>query len=558
VNFYNDIDPFCCEWTENLIKEGLIPNGIVSRVSIKDLAGEDLSEFTQIHLFNGISGWALALRLAGWPDDRKIGTGSCPCQPFSSAGEGKGFDDARDLWPAMFEIIKKNQDRQWVGEQVASSDVVGTRDEAAFVAAVQKQDFAKANKLAERIAERVDESEIEGLSERWLDRVQADLATIDYSLWPAILGAHSVNSPNKRQRVWWLACAASLLGPEQRREPGREARREKGPKDSAEYRGSGFRLAESRCECHERRGIAGELSVAAAIPETEAQQRKRSGDANSDCCSDVAVASAEGAGSSASRFTESPVCQLGVDDHGAISGMANGDRERLEKRQESDGSEIGCGIDPSRRADSSGRGEPRWLGDAESERWIAERDEQYAAERRSEPTGIAGADDRLEHATGDGRIERRSEPSGRSVIGGCCNDNAVALGDSDNKRSQRRFIMPERSGELPAGPTSPWSEYRIIQCTDGKSRRIGSRIFPLANGIPFRGSDERMEPLLSALRGLGHSAKDAARLIKRARSNRVGRLKGAGNAINPWVAAMFIRSFMEVAGISSSKQSSSK
>jgi len=33
--------------------------------------------------FAGIGGWSRALRLAGWPDDRPVWTGSCPCQPFS-------------------------------------------------------------------------------------------------------------------------------------------------------------------------------------------------------------------------------------------------------------------------------------------------------------------------------------------------------------------------------------------------------------------------------------------------------------------------------------------
>lgn len=33
--------------------------------------------------------------------------------------------------------------------------------------------------------------------------------------------------------------------------------------------------------------------------------------------------------------------------------------------------------------------------------------------------------------------------------------------------------------------------------------------------------------------------------VRRARANRVGRLKGYGNAINPEVAALFVRAVME-------------
>ena len=51
----------------------------------------------------------LALRLAGWPDDRPVWTGSCPCQPFSAAGEGKAADDERHLWPDWFPLIAERR-----------------------------------------------------------------------------------------------------------------------------------------------------------------------------------------------------------------------------------------------------------------------------------------------------------------------------------------------------------------------------------------------------------------------------------------------------------------
>jgi hypothetical protein len=44
---------------------------------------------------------------------------------------------------------------------------------------------------------------------------------------------------------------------------------------------------------------------------------------------------------------------------------------------------------------------------------------------------------------------------------------------------------------------------------------------------------------------MGHSAKDARRMLRVARANRTGRLRGYGNAIIPAVAATFIRAFME-------------
>ena len=50
---------------------------------------------------------------------------------------------------------------------------------------------------------------------------------------------------------------------------------------------------------------------------------------------------------------------------------------------------------------------------------------------------------------------------------------------------------------------------------------------------------------LARLEELGHSPKAAKRLLREAKSNRIGRLKGAGNAIVPQVAALFIRAYMQ-------------
>ena len=81
-----------------------------------------LPEFTQCHFFAGIGGWSLALRLAGWPEDREVWTGSCPCQPFSCGGLRKGHADERHLWPAFYKLINLGKPSAIFGEQVASKD----------------------------------------------------------------------------------------------------------------------------------------------------------------------------------------------------------------------------------------------------------------------------------------------------------------------------------------------------------------------------------------------------------------------------------------------------
>ena len=40
--YYNEIDPFCCQWLRNLMAAGLIPKGEVDERSIADVRPEDL------------------------------------------------------------------------------------------------------------------------------------------------------------------------------------------------------------------------------------------------------------------------------------------------------------------------------------------------------------------------------------------------------------------------------------------------------------------------------------------------------------------------------------
>jgi DNA (cytosine-5)-methyltransferase 1 len=107
--YYNEIDKYAAQWLRNLITAGHIAPGEVDERSILDVAPDDLRGFAQCHFFAGIGVWSYALRLAGWPDDRSVWTGSCPCQPFSVAGMGGGFDDERHLWPFWFHLIESRR-----------------------------------------------------------------------------------------------------------------------------------------------------------------------------------------------------------------------------------------------------------------------------------------------------------------------------------------------------------------------------------------------------------------------------------------------------------------
>jgi len=205
MTFYNDIDKDCCAWLLELQKAGQITEGTIDGRSITDLTGKDLAGHNRVHLFAGIGGWDYALRLAGWPEDRPVWTGSCPCQPFSVAGKRKGVADSRDLWPEMFRLIQECRPQIIFGEQVASSDVVGTQQEADFVDSVRKGDYARANKLARKLVNS------KGFSyyARWLDRVFADLEGAHYTCRANDLPAAGVGAPQIRQRLYWVAYATS-------------------------------------------------------------------------------------------------------------------------------------------------------------------------------------------------------------------------------------------------------------------------------------------------------------------------------------------------------------
>ncbi|HBZ1195485.1 TPA: DNA cytosine methyltransferase [Klebsiella pneumoniae] len=168
--YYNEIDPFAAQWLRNLIAAGHIAPGEVDERSIEDVTPDDLRGFTQCHFFAGIGVWSHSLRLAGWPDNKPVWTGSCPCQPFSTAGKGDGFADERHLWPAFNHLISECRPRHVFGEQVAA-----------------------------------------GSANAWFDLVQADLEGLGYAFGLVPFTSAGIGAPHIRERAYWVAHAHGVI-----------------------------------------------------------------------------------------------------------------------------------------------------------------------------------------------------------------------------------------------------------------------------------------------------------------------------------------------------------
>lgn len=121
--YYNEIDPAAAHILRHMIEAGVIAPGDVDTRPIQEVHPDDVRGYTQCHWFAGGGLWSVAARLAGWPDDRPLWTGSCPCQPHSAAASDRkrGFSDERDLWPRWLRLIEQCRPDNIAGEQVDDS-----------------------------------------------------------------------------------------------------------------------------------------------------------------------------------------------------------------------------------------------------------------------------------------------------------------------------------------------------------------------------------------------------------------------------------------------------
>lgn len=304
--YYNEHDPFAAQWLRELITDGHIAPGEVDERDIQTIDPDDLRGFTQCHFFAGIGGWSLALRLAGWPDDRPVWTGSCPCQPFSNAGKRKGGADDRHLWPYWARLIGECRPPVILGEQVESAITHG-----------------------------------------WLDAVFDDLEGWAYACGAAVLSAASVGAFHIRQRLWFVA------------ESEHTERRAVGVLDGCDGPDSG------RAEAHREPGTRGEVrGLADAGCEGAARHAGEDGGTWDDAGAELhrgGEAGGLGDGASGGRRERGGTTQPGrggyADGAESIGGLGDGDDQRLEgwgiSRER-------AGEQPARTAGASGWANPIW------------------------------------------------------------------------------------------------------------------------------------------------------------------------------------------------------
>ena len=195
---------------------------------------EDARKPTHGSLFSGIGGFDYAARMMGWrnafhceingfcsrilkyhfPDARHyeditrtdftewrgridVLTAGFPCQPFSVAGQRKGADDDRYLWPQVVRAIHEIRPAWVVGENVAG-----------ILTMVQPGTEVKVGSEASLFGEG-DAQRTSLRQEYVIETVCRDLEREGYSVQPFVIPACAVGAPHRRDRVWIVARLAA-------------------------------------------------------------------------------------------------------------------------------------------------------------------------------------------------------------------------------------------------------------------------------------------------------------------------------------------------------------
>lgn len=128
-----------------------------------------------------------------WRGKINVLTGGFPCQPFSCAGQRKGAEDDRYLWPEMLRAIREIQPDWVVGENVAGiltmvqpgSETPLGSEETLFGEDNRKRTLYRQEYVVETVCN--------------------DLEREGYSVQPVVIPACAVGAPHRRDRVFFIA-----------------------------------------------------------------------------------------------------------------------------------------------------------------------------------------------------------------------------------------------------------------------------------------------------------------------------------------------------------------
>ena len=155
-----------------------------------------------------------------WRGKVNVLTGGFPCQPFSVAGQRKGADDNRYLWPHMLRVIREVQPDWVIGENVAGILTMvqpGTEIEVEYPSSLLPEDYPETALEQEFV----------------IETICQDLEREGYSVQPIVIPACAVGAPHRRDRVWFVAsrntpsdahCRANTGKPREYEEAGRKER----------------------------------------------------------------------------------------------------------------------------------------------------------------------------------------------------------------------------------------------------------------------------------------------------------------------------------------------
>ncbi|UVP43623.1 MULTISPECIES: DNA cytosine methyltransferase [Bacteroides] len=114
------------------------------------------------------------------------------CQPFSVAGQRKGAEDNRYLWPHMLRAIHEVRPDWVIGENVAGILTMVQPGEETEVGS-QSTLFSESEPVFKRRQQYV------------VETICLDLEREGYSVQPVLILACSVGAPHRRDRIWFIA-----------------------------------------------------------------------------------------------------------------------------------------------------------------------------------------------------------------------------------------------------------------------------------------------------------------------------------------------------------------